>query len=55
MKNAWFILLFPSLVSAHPSHSEIGLVSGILHPFSGIDHMAAMMGVGLVCILAVID
>ncbi len=44
-------LLFPSLASAHPGHSEVGFLSGMLHPLSGVDHVAAMMGIGLVCSL----
>ncbi|MCG9627982.1 HupE/UreJ family protein [Vibrio mediterranei] len=53
MKNVWMLLalLFPSLASAHPGHSEVGFLSGMLHPLSGVDHVAAMMGIGLVCSL----
>ena len=32
---------------AHTGHEATGLVAGILHPFSGVDHMAAMLAVGL--------
>jgi urease accessory protein len=40
------ILLVPTLAQAHPGHGP-GIVSGIAHPFSGPDHLAAMLGVGL--------
>ncbi|MET0238261.1 MAG: HupE/UreJ family protein [Sphingobium sp.] len=32
---------------AHPGHQESGLVSGILHPLTGADHLVAMLMVGL--------
>lgn len=32
---------------AHPGHDGFGLAAGILHPLTGIDHMAAMLMVGL--------
>ena len=39
---------FSSAASAHiGDHSHMGLVEGILHPFTGIDHMLAMVAVGL--------
>ncbi|GEM79095.1 HupE/UreJ family protein [Vibrio superstes] len=41
----------PGLALAHPSHAEAGFVSGFIHPFTGIDHLAAMFGVGLICSL----
>ena len=28
-------------------HSHLGLVAGLAHPFSGLDHMLAMVAVGL--------
>jgi urease accessory protein len=32
---------------AHPGHGEgLGLIGGLLHPFTGLDHMAAMLLVG---------
>ncbi|WP_246519810.1 HupE/UreJ family protein [Ancylobacter lacus] len=40
--------LSPSLAFAHPGHGEAaGLVHGFLHPVSGIDHVLAMVAVGL--------
>jgi len=32
---------------AHPGHIELGLTAGLIHPFSGLDHMLAMTAVGL--------
>ena len=28
------------------AHAEIGLLDGLLHPFTGLDHLAAMLAVG---------
>jgi urease accessory protein len=33
--------------SAHTGHDANGLAAGLLHPFSGIDHLLAMVAVGL--------
>lgn len=34
----------PSLAAAHPGHGvEAGFLAGFLHPFSGIDHVLAML------------
>jgi len=43
------LTLLPTLAHAHPSHfSEMnGLSWGFLHPFSGCDHLLAMLSVGL--------
>lgn len=32
---------------AHPGHPYGGIGSGLLHPFSGLDHLLAMVAVGL--------
>jgi urease accessory protein len=32
---------------AHPGHVELGFAAGLIHPFSGLDHMLAMTAVGL--------
>ena len=34
-------------VFAHPGHEVSGLSSGFGHPFSGLDHMLAMLAVGI--------
>ncbi|WP_062378950.1 HupE/UreJ family protein [Pseudomonas abietaniphila] len=41
------LLLVPALAFAHPGHDESGLVAGISHPLGGIDHLLAMVAVGL--------
>lgn len=42
------ISLLPSLALAHEGdHSHLGLLSGLLHPFTGIDHLLAMLAIGI--------
>ena len=41
------LLLTPALAFAHPGHGDNGLVAGISHPLGGIDHLLAMVAVGL--------
>ena len=36
----------PTLAYAHPGHAD-GLAQGLAHPFSGLDHLCAMLAVGL--------
>jgi urease accessory protein len=46
---AFLILFLPSLAQAHPGvpgHAH-GLGSGLTHPFTGLDHICAMVAVGL--------
>ncbi len=40
------LLLAPSVALAHPGHGT-GLLAGFTHPFTGADHLLAMVGVGL--------
>ncbi|MET0210867.1 MAG: HupE/UreJ family protein [Burkholderiaceae bacterium] len=49
--------VLPLAASAHvgvdgAAHHSIGFVQGFLHPFTGVDHLAAMVGVGLWSALA---
>ena len=45
---ALFVLCFPSLAHAHAGAGEAsGWMHGLLHPFSGLDHVCAMLAVGL--------
>ncbi len=37
----------PVLAFAHPGHDESGLIAGMAHPLTGIDHLLAMFAVGL--------
>lgn len=39
-------LLFSSAAHAHPGHAEGGL-AGLLHPLLGLDHLLAMIAVGI--------
>ena len=42
------ILMLPGEASAHVGiHGPAGLVGGLLHPFSGLDHILAMLAVGM--------
>ena len=36
-----------SVALAHPGHNVSGLAAGLMHPFSGLDHLLAMVAVGL--------
>lgn len=40
------LMLVPNLAFAHPA-TEGGLMHGVLHPFAGLDHLLAMIAVGL--------
>src|SRR5688572_22795398 len=40
------LALISSVALAHPGHGE-GLAAGFAHPFTGLDHMLAMVAVGL--------
>ncbi len=42
-----FAALTPVAASAHPGHDASGLVHGFLHPLGGVDHIIAMVAVGL--------
>lgn len=41
------LLLSPALAFAHPGHGDNGLLAGIGHPIGGLDHLLAMLAVGL--------
>jgi urease accessory protein len=41
-----FLLAAP-LAQAHPGHGPADLASGFVHPFTGWDHLLAMIGVGI--------
>ena len=41
-------VLAPSMALAHPGHGDaLGLTHGFMHPLSGLDHVLAMIAVGL--------
>ncbi|KRW59249.1 HupE/UreJ family protein [Pseudomonas sp. TTU2014-080ASC] len=41
------LLLSPALAFAHPGHEHAGLLAGLAHPVFGLDHLLAMLAVGL--------
>jgi urease accessory protein len=41
------IAFVPALAQAHPGHDHSGFGSGIVHPFQGLDHLLAMVAIGL--------
>jgi urease accessory protein len=45
--RALALLLAPTLAFAHPGHGDNGLITGISHPLGGLDHLLAMLAVGL--------
>jgi len=45
--SAIFLLAYSSAAFAHPGHVVSGLAAGLVHPFSGFDHLLAMVAVGL--------
>src|SRR5712691_9783122 len=44
---AALLALAPSVAFAHPGHEGASLVHGFLHPLGGVDHIIAMVAVGL--------
>ena len=45
--GAMALLLTPAIALAHPGHGDNGLIAGIGHPIGGLDHLLAMLAVGL--------
>lgn len=45
--SAIILLGTSSVAFAHPGHDVSGLAAGLMHPFSGLDHLLAMVAVGL--------
>ena len=41
------ILLWPAVARAHAGGSDTGLVNGLMHPVFGLDHLLAMVSVGV--------
>ena len=41
------LCVLPVLAFAHPGHDESGLMAGVAHPLTGMDHLLAMFAVGL--------
>lgn len=45
--TAIILLATSSTALAHPGHNVSGLAAGLMHPFSGLDHLLVMIAVGL--------
>ena len=45
--GAMALLLTPAISLAHPGHGDNGMIAGIGHPIGGLDHLLAMLAVGL--------
>lgn len=45
--TAFLLLTASSAALAHPGHNLSGFAAGLLHPFSGVDHLLAMVAVGV--------
>ncbi|MBA3023565.1 MAG: HupE/UreJ family protein [Gammaproteobacteria bacterium] len=41
------LLFINTAASAHTGHDSSGFTTGLVHPFSGMDHLLAMLAVGL--------
>ncbi len=41
------LMLISAPVAAHTGHHDGGLLAGVMHPFSGVDHLLAMLLVGV--------
>lgn len=41
------LLATPALALAHPGHDHAGVMAGLAHPVFGLDHLLAMLAVGL--------
>lgn len=39
--------LFAGAVQAHPGHGDTSFFTGLLHPLMGLDHLLAMLAIGL--------
>jgi len=51
-KTRTYLLLLSGLAlslpaAAHPGHAETGFAAGLLHPLTGLDHLLALLAVGL--------
>lgn len=44
-----FMFVAPAAAWAHGegAHNHVGLIAGLIHPFSGLDHLLAVLAVGL--------
>jgi urease accessory protein len=47
LRLASLLLLLPALAQAHPGHGPHDFAAGVGHPLHGVDHLLAMIAVGL--------
>ena len=40
-------VLYAGIAAAHPGHGDLAFFTGLLHPLTGLDHLLAMLAVGL--------
>jgi urease accessory protein len=45
--TTFFLLAASGTAFAHPGHDVSGLAAGLMHPFTGLDHLLAMLAVGI--------
>lgn len=45
------LVLLPSIAFAHPGHDTSGMLSGMMHPLLGWDHLLAMVAVGMLAVM----
>ena len=53
LSTLWAILLaiaMPGVAEAHLGGADAGLMDGLLHPVFGLDHLIAMVSVGVVSV-----
>ena len=48
--TALAVLSFTTVASAHPGHGAHGFASGLAHPVTGLDHLLAMIAVGVLAV-----
>ncbi len=41
------LTLLPALAHAHPGHGDAGVLDGLVHPFSGLDHLLGIAVAGV--------
>src|SRR4051812_36274068 len=44
------VLLLPAAAQAHTGGNDTGLINGLMHPVFGLDHLLAMISVGVVSV-----
>ena len=50
LASALALLAMSPVLFAHPGHGEVGFAAGATHPVHGLDHLLAMVAVGLMSV-----